>query len=65
MRSGYTVCNPLTFLLVQMARISLVDEKSVGALVQPGKDCMGSTVLQLRWIDYHPHFENCCLATGD
>ena len=22
-------------------------------------------VIQLRWIDYHPHFENCCLATGD
>ena len=19
----------------------------------------------MRWIDYHPHFENCCLATGD
>ena len=27
-----------------MARISLVDEKSVGALVWPGKDCIGSTV---------------------
>ena len=21
--------------------------------------------VQLRWIDYHPHFENCCPATGD